>query len=105
MAHTFQEPYSGRNPVPQIATKLTSLVNPEKATEAKARQIQNQRGESEEKLTEKRAKHLRKGRTMRVVDPTTGEEVEIKNAEDELDTRSTGENVLDMDLPSPGSYF
>ena len=42
---------------------------------------------------------------MRVVDPTTGEEVEIKNAEDELDTRSTGENVLDMDLPSPGSYF
>ncbi|KAK7676000.1 hypothetical protein QCA50_021057, partial [Cerrena zonata] len=103
MAHTLQEPYSGTNPVPRIATKLTSLINPEKATEAKAQQIQDQRGPSEENLTKKRTKHLRKGHVVHVVDPTTGEEVDIKNADasDEPDTRSTGENVLDMDFPPP----
>lgn len=107
MAHTLQEPYSGKNPVPRIATKLTSLVNPEKATEAKAQQIQDQRGPSEENLTKKRTKHLRKGRVVHVVDPTTGEEVDIKNADtsDEPDTRSTGENVLDMDFPPPSTLI
>lgn len=101
MAHSFQEPYSGKNPVPHIATKLTALINPEKATEDKAQQMQDQQEQEDEKRTEKRTKHLRKGRVMRVVDPTTGEEVEIKNAEDEPDTRSTGENVLNMEFPSP----
>lgn len=103
MAHSLQEPYSGKNPVPQIATKLTALANPEKATEAKAQQLQGQRGHDEEKLLQKRTKHLRKGHAMHVVDPTTGEEVEIKNADEELDIRSQGENVLNMEFPPPGT--
>ena len=77
MAHKLAEPYSGKNPVPQIATKITSLLNPERATEAKAQQLQDQSGQREQKQMEKRASKLEKGRVMRVTDPTTGEELDI----------------------------
>ncbi|KAH8101754.1 hypothetical protein BXZ70DRAFT_1071093 [Cristinia sonorae] len=101
MAHKFAEPYSGKNPVPHIATKLTSLVNPERATEAKASQIQDQSDQKDQQQTEKRASRLAKGHVMRVTDPTTGEELDIRNADDEPDTRNQGENVLDTDFPPP----
>ena len=64
MAHKIAEPYSGKNPVPTVATKLTSLVNPDKATEAKAQQLQDQSARREEKQTEKTASALSKGRVM-----------------------------------------
>ncbi|THH27196.1 hypothetical protein EUX98_g6993 [Antrodiella citrinella] len=101
MSHKFPEPYSGKNPVPQIATKLTSLLNPERATEATAEQLQDQSGQNDQKQTEKRASKLAKGRVMRVTDPTTGEELDIRNADDEPDTRNQGDNVLDTDFPPP----
>ena len=96
------EPYSGKNPVPKIATKLTALVNPEKATDAKARQLQDRSGQQEEKETEQTADRLAKGRTMHVTEPTTGEEVDIRNAAEEPDLESKGENVLRYDFPPPG---
>ena len=51
MSHKLAEPYSGKNPVPKIATKLTSLANPEKATEAKAQQVQGRSGQRAEQET------------------------------------------------------
>lgn len=103
MAHKLAEPYSGKNPVPKIATKLTSLINPKYATEAKAAQLQDQSSHNEEKQTEKRASRLAKGYVMHVVDPVTGEELDIKNADEELDVRNRGENVLENDFPPPGA--
>lgn len=102
MSHKPAQPYSGKNPVPTIATKLTALVNPEKATEAKAQQLQDQSTRIEEKDTEKTASRLAKGRTMHVMDPTTGEDVDIRNAEQEVETKSRGENVLRQEFPPPG---
>ncbi|KAI0329974.1 hypothetical protein GY45DRAFT_1278584, partial [Cubamyces sp. BRFM 1775] len=101
MAHKLSEPYSGKNPVPNIATKLTSLVNPEKATEAKAQQLQDQSVRREEKQTEKNARRLAKGHVMHVTDPTTGEELDIRNADEEPDVRSKGDNVLHQNFPPP----
>lgn len=101
MAHVLNEPYSGKNPVPQIATKLTALINPERATEAKAAQLQDQSDKNEAKQTEKTASRLAKGHVMHVVDPVTGDELDIKNADQEPDLRTAGENVLDTDFPPP----
>ena len=104
MTHKIAEPYSGKNPVPTITTKLTSLVNPEKATEAKAQQLQDQSVKREEKNTEKTASRLSKGHVMHVTDPTTGEELDIRNADEDPDTRSKGDNVLHQPFPPPGEY-
>ncbi|KAI0357862.1 hypothetical protein OH77DRAFT_1308845 [Trametes cingulata] len=101
MAHKLAEPYSGKNPVPNIATKLTSLVNPQKATDAKAQQLQDQSVHREEKQTEKNARRLAKGHVMHVTDPTTGEELDIRNAEEDPDVRPKGDNVLHQNFPPP----
>ncbi|PCH37535.1 hypothetical protein WOLCODRAFT_128544, partial [Wolfiporia cocos MD-104 SS10] len=101
MAHKLSEPYSGKNPVPQIATKLTSLVNPEKATDAKAQQLQDRSDQRDEKETEETARRLAKGHCMRVRDPITGEDLDIRNADEELDLTSKGENVLRHEFPPP----
>ncbi|EED84133.1 predicted protein [Postia placenta Mad-698-R] len=98
MAHKFGEPYSGKNPVPKIATKLTSLVNPKKATDAKAQQLQSNQQE-----TKQTVRGLAKGHAVHTTDPTTGEELDIRNAntDEDLDTRSKGENVLRHEFPPP----
>ncbi|RPD52908.1 hypothetical protein L226DRAFT_617720 [Lentinus tigrinus ALCF2SS1-7] len=101
MTHNTAEPYSGKNPVPTIATKLTSLVNPEKATRAKAQQLQDRSVKRDEKKTAKTANKLSKGHAMRVTDPTTGEEIDIRNADEEPDTRPKGNNVLHQPFPPP----
>ncbi|KAI0634023.1 hypothetical protein C8Q77DRAFT_721518 [Trametes polyzona] len=101
MAHKLAEPYSGKNPVPNIATKLTSLVNPEKAAEAKAQQLQDQSVRREEKQTEKNARRLAKGHVMHTTDPTTGEELDIRNVDEEPDIRPKGYNVLHQEFPPP----
>ncbi len=103
MSHKLAEPYSGKNPVPQIATKLTSLINPEHATRAKAAQLQDQSNKQDQKQTQKTAARLAKGYIMHVVDPVTGEELDIKNADEEPDVRNRGENVLENDFPPPGA--
>ncbi|TBU59824.1 hypothetical protein BD310DRAFT_1038272 [Dichomitus squalens] len=101
MAHKQGEPYSGKNPVPVIAIKLTSLISPEKATDAKAKQLQDSSARREAKDTRKTADKLAKGHVMHVEDPTTGEELDICNADEEPDTRSKGENVLHNDFSPP----
>ncbi|KIP05468.1 hypothetical protein PHLGIDRAFT_30925 [Phlebiopsis gigantea 11061_1 CR5-6] len=101
MAHKLEEPYSGKNPVPQIATKLTSLVTPERATKAKAAQLQDKSSRQDEKRTEKRASRLAKGYIMHVVDPVTGEELDIKNADEDPDSKNKGQNVLETEYPPP----
>ena len=103
MSHKLEEPYSGKNPVPQIATKLTALVNPEHATRAKAAQLQDQSERHDQKQTEKRARRLAKGYVMHVVDPVTGDELDIKNADEEPDLSNKGKNVLDTDFPPLGT--
>ena len=102
MAHILNEPYSGKNPVPQITTKLSALISPEHATEAKAAQLQDQSSSQDQKQTQKRAERLAKGYVMHVVDPITGEEMDIRNADEEPDTRNRGENVLKAEFPPPG---
>ena len=102
MSHKLEEPYSGKNPVPQIATKLTALINPERATEAKAAQLQDQSGQQDQKQTQKRAHRLAKGHVMHVTDPVTGDELDIKNANEEPDLRNKGKNVLDIEFPPVG---
>ena len=102
MAHKQGEPYSGKNPVPVITTKLTSLISPEKATDAKAKQLQDASARREAKDTQKTANRLAKGHVMHVKDPTTGEELDIRNADEEPDTQSKGENVLHNEFPTPG---
>ncbi|KIJ54345.1 hypothetical protein M422DRAFT_73809 [Sphaerobolus stellatus SS14] len=96
------QPYSGANPVPKAATNLRSLINPGHGTEEKAKEIQDQGPEQDEKQTEDTVNKLQKGKRMRVRDPTTGDEVEIRNAEedDELEDRKA-QNVLNLDLPPP----
>lgn len=105
MSHKLNEPYSGKNPVPQIATKLTSLVNPKHATQAKAAQLQDHSERANEKETKKRASRLAKGHVMRVIDPVTGDELDIRNADAEPDLRTQGENVLSTDFPPPSAPF
>lgn len=104
MAHKVDEPYSGKNPVPQMVTKLTSLINPEHATEAKAAQLQDQSDREDRKQTKKRAKGLAKGYVMHVTDPVTGAELDITNADEDLDLKNKGGNVLETDFPLPGTY-
>ena len=106
MSHKLAEPYSGKNPVPKIPTKLTSLVNPEKATEAKAQQVQDRSGQRAEQETEQTAKRLAKGHAMRTTDPTTGEELTIRNADPKSEAEweeEGGENVLAHAFPPPGT--
>ncbi|KZT64142.1 hypothetical protein DAEQUDRAFT_718539 [Daedalea quercina L-15889] len=104
MSHKLAEPYSGKNPVPKITTKLTSLVSPEKATEAKAQQVQDRSGHRAEQETEQTAKRLAKGHAMRTTDPTTGEELTIRNANPRVEAEweeEGGENVLTHEFPPP----
>ena len=103
MSHKQAEPYSGKNPVPQIATKLTALINPERATQAKAAQLQDQSSRQDHKQTKERARQLAKGHAMHVTDPVTGEEMDITNAEEEPELRTKGENVLDTNFPPLGA--
>ncbi|KAI0922964.1 hypothetical protein AcV5_009819 [Taiwanofungus camphoratus] len=101
MAHKLAEPYSGKNPVPKITTKFTSLVNPQKAAEAKAEQLEDQSDQREQKETEKTAHGLAKGHVVHTRDPTTGEDTDIKNTDEDPDLSSKGENVLRHAFPPP----
>jgi len=96
------EPYSSNNPVPKAATNLRSLINPRHGTEAKAKEVRDKGDEADTKQTEETATKLQKGKRMRVRDPTTGDEIDIQNADedDEAEDRK-GQNVLNMDLPPP----
>lgn len=104
MSHKLAEPYSGKNPVPKITTKLTSLVNPERATAAKARQVQDRSKQHAEQGPEHTVKKLAKGHAMRTTDPTTGEELTIRNANPTPEA-DRGENVLAHVFPPPGMCY
>ncbi|TFY71782.1 hypothetical protein EVG20_g1232 [Dentipellis fragilis] len=109
LPHKSSEPYSGKNPIPKMTTDLKSLVSPQRATEAKARQLESQsesqshqqEAQQDEKDTEDRTGQMAKGHGVRVHDPTTGEDVEIKNAPKDVSDIKMGTNVLKLELPEP----
>ncbi|KAI0267273.1 hypothetical protein BC834DRAFT_822647 [Gloeopeniophorella convolvens] len=103
MAHKFSEPYSGKNPIPKITTGIRSLVNPQKATEAKAQEMQSAGNRTDEGQTQGRTGKMEHGRAVRVRDPTTGEEIDIRNA-DEGQHNQVGQNVLKLELPEPADW-
>ena len=74
MAHKLHEAYSGAHPVPKVALK--SILDPNSATETKAKHIKgrNKKEESVKKETEKSANQMQKGKEVTVKDPVTGEE-------------------------------
>ncbi|KAI0050335.1 hypothetical protein FA95DRAFT_1555850 [Auriscalpium vulgare] len=106
MAHKLSEPYSGKNPIPKVTTGLRTLISPQKATDAKAKQMEDMDTgtadqQRDEKQTESRTGQLEKGRAIRVRDPATGNDVEIRNAQEDHDTSNLGDNVLKLELPEP----
>jgi hypothetical protein len=101
--HRLGEPYSAANPIPKVVTSLKGLIDPQRATEAKAEQLQGSQQQNEQNDSAKRAGKMAKGKVMRVTDPTTGEEVEIRNVEEAPDTSNRGENVLQTEYPLPGT--
>ena len=104
MSHRLGEPYSDKNPIPKITTGLRGLVNPQKATEAKAKQMQDAdtgiaEDHEDERRQEDRTDEMQEGKRVLVRDPTTGDDVYIQNARDYADK---GENVLKLAMPEPG---
>ena len=85
-----------------ITTKLTSLISPRKATEEKAQQLQDASARDEqEKMRKTAGSHVVHG----VKDPTTSEELDIRNADEGPDGRSQVSNVLDLEYLSPGEHL
>ena len=104
MSHRLGEPYSTKNPIPKITTGLRGLVNPQKATEAKARQMQDAdtgiaEEHNDEQQQEDRTDEMQEGKKVLVRDPTTGSDSYMQNARDYA---HEGENVLKLELPEPG---
>ena len=66
-------------------------------------QLQDQSGRRDEEQSEERVLMRAKIYVMHVVDPVKGEEMDIKNADEEPDTRNKGENVLENEYPEPSA--
>ncbi|KZV63998.1 hypothetical protein PENSPDRAFT_757538 [Peniophora sp. CONT] len=103
MSHRLGEPYSNKNPIPKITTGLKGILNPQKATEAKARQMQDAdtgiaEEHDDEKQQEDRTDEMQEGKKVLVRDPTTGSDVYIQNAKD---FAPEGENILKLAMPEP----
>lgn len=113
MADTFNlsKPYSASNPVPKVATDLKSVFTPSRATEHKSREVQHQ--QEEIRKQEKATQDTIQGKKIRVRDPTTGEDVDVKNADEDgdgvpdVDIENRGKNILETGFPPPGMlrYF
>jgi hypothetical protein len=104
-ARHFGDPYSDKNPIPKITTGLRALVSPQKATDAKAQQMQQGAEQVEKKQSQddqKRAEDMHEGQRILVRDPTTGSDVYIQNGTDDV---TEGENVLKLPLPEPGELY
>jgi len=107
MADTFNltKPYSATNPVPKVATNLKSVFNPSRATERKSREVQHEQEESRKQ--EETTKDTIEGKKIRVRDPTTGEDVDVKNADadgdgvPDADVENRGKNILETEFPPP----
>lgn len=105
MALNLQKPYSASNPVPKVATDIRSIISPSHATNQKAKDTKQSQEESHAQSDTKAAI---KGKPVRVRDPTTGEDVEVKNADadgdgiPDGDVENRGKNILETKFPPPG---
>ncbi|CUA67212.1 Meiotically up-regulated gene 190 protein [Schizosaccharomyces pombe 972h-] [Rhizoctonia solani] len=98
-----KEPFSAANPVPKVAHLFRNVVDPQSATNSKARKLATGRKDAkrDQKRTEDAANRMARGHTLRVQDPVTGEETTIKNADEEPDSEQKTTNFLELPLPEP----
>ncbi|KAG9120814.1 hypothetical protein FRC07_003540 [Ceratobasidium sp. 392] len=98
-----KEPFSAANPVPKVAHLFRNVVNPQSATNSKAKKLVSGRKDAkrDQKQTEDAVNRMARGHTLQVRDPVTGEETTIKNADEDTDTERDTTNVLDQPLPEP----
>jgi hypothetical protein len=71
-----KEPFSAANPVPKVAHLFRNVVDPQSATNSKARKLATGRKDAkrDQKRTEDAVNRMARGQTLRVQDPVTGEE-------------------------------
>ncbi|KAG8733675.1 hypothetical protein FRC12_018805 [Ceratobasidium sp. 428] len=98
-----KEPFSAANPVPKVAHLFRNVVNPQSATNSKAKKLVSGRKDAkrDQKQTEDAVNRMARGQTLQVRDPVTGEETTIKNADEDSDTERDTINFLDQPLPEP----
>ncbi|KAG8702280.1 hypothetical protein FRC08_003588 [Ceratobasidium sp. 394] len=98
-----KEPFSAANPVPKVAHLFRNVVNPQSATNSKAKKLVSGRKDAkrDQKRTEDAVDRMVRGQTLQVRDPVTGEETTIKNADEDRDTERDTINFLDQPLPEP----
>ncbi|KAL5640344.1 hypothetical protein ACGC1H_007571 [Rhizoctonia solani] len=98
-----KEPFSAANPVPKVAHLFRNVVDPQSATNSKARKLATGRKDAkrDQKRTEDAVNRMARGQTLRVQDPVTGEETTIKNADEEPGAEQKTTNFLEHPLPEP----
>ncbi|CAE6406868.1 unnamed protein product [Rhizoctonia solani] len=98
-----KEPFSAANPVPKVAHLFRNVVDPQSATNSKARKLATGRKDvkRDQKRTEDAVNRMARGQTLRVQDPVTGEETTIKNADDDANPEQDTTNFLQHPLPEP----
>ncbi|KAJ1302770.1 hypothetical protein OPQ81_003079 [Rhizoctonia solani] len=98
-----KEPFSAANPVPKVAHLFRNVVDPQSATNSKARKLARGRKDArrDKKRTEDAVNRMTRGYTLRVQDPVTGEETTIKNADEESEFEEETTNFLEHPLPEP----
>ncbi|CAE6476050.1 unnamed protein product [Rhizoctonia solani] len=98
-----KEPFSAANPVPKVAHLFRNVVDPQSATNSKAKKLATGRkaARRDQKRTEDAVNRMARGQTLQVQDPVTGEETTIKNADEEPDPEQQTTNFLDHPLPEP----
>ncbi|CAE7233874.1 unnamed protein product [Rhizoctonia solani] len=98
-----KEPFSAANPVPKVAHLFRNVVDPQSATNSKARKLATGRKDAkrDKKRTEDAVDRMARGQTLQVQDPVTGEETTIKNADGEPDSEQKTTNFLEHPLPEP----
>ena len=71
-----KEPFSAANPVPKAAHLFRNVVDPQSATNSKAKKLVAGRKDAkrDQKKTEDAVNRMVRGHTLQVQDPVTGEE-------------------------------
>ncbi|KAF8684472.1 C2 domain [Rhizoctonia solani] len=98
-----KEPFSAANPVPKVAHLFRNVVDPQSATNSKARKLATGRKDAkrDQKRTEDAVNRMARGQTLQVQDPVTGEETTIKNADEEATPGGETTNFRQHPLPEP----
>ncbi|QRV80408.1 C2 domain-containing protein [Ceratobasidium sp. AG-Ba] len=98
-----KEPFSAANPVPKVAHLFRNVVDPQSATNSKAKKLVSGRKDQkmEQEKIEDAVNRMARGQTLHVSDPVTGEDITIRNADEDPDTERDTINFLDQPLPKP----